>query len=485
MRKNDPHVLAMLSHPFYKPTREWNRANLHCYADFREWLKQTYTGRTMVSRYVAAARWVFCLIDKPYWQLDLDKDIATVHDYFTTHVKTAYTPFYKVGLTRFADFLRLKQGLQRPARVLNWRYYLGELPDEITADIRAYIAQRQTQWLPANCHERTLDTLATLARPLRMMHAQEPLSGWADVTPKRWWRYTEMRLASGTSTTTLNAEMHLIHGCLHFVQDALRDIDSKFLRVEPFKPRLRVPRDAPLDAIRKLLQAIEAHTRRQPINLERLGKLDRVWVLLMLHCGMRSSEVRNLQLAEIDWARRFIRIEQSKGLKDRLLPMSDALLSAIRAYLPVRGPADTLPPDLLVFQHKKLSRSFFKCRLLFYEKQIGAHLTAHQLRHTCATLLLNAGMPVTTVKLILGHMQINTTLGYARVYDGTLAADYHRAMLSIDGTLTLAGTLTPPATLSPAHIAALLDSLKSSGTLNPTQLDVLASARASALALAS
>ncbi len=47
----------------------------------------------------------------------------------------------------------------------------------------------------------------------------------------------------------------------------------------------------------------------------------------------------------------------------------------------------------------------------------------HQLRHSCATLLLNAGAPVLTVQTLLGHEWVDTTLGYACLYDGTVAAD--------------------------------------------------------------
>jgi hypothetical protein len=45
--------------------------------------------------------------------------------------------------------------------------------------------------------------------------------------------------------------------------------------------------------------------------------------------------------------------------------------------------------------------------------------------------LLNAGAPILTVKLILGHKHIDTTLGYARLYDGTVAVDYYKAIGTI------------------------------------------------------
>jgi len=55
----------------------------------------------------------------------------------------------------------------------------------------------------------------------------------------------------------------------------------------------------------------------------------------------------------------------------------------------------------------------------------------------CATLLLNASAPSLAVQTILGHKHINTTLGYARLYDGTVAADYYRAMAGVGERLIL------------------------------------------------
>ena len=483
------HPTALRQHPAYKPTTNWSRANLHCYAEFREWLKHTHCGPTLIPRYTGAARWVFCLIDKPYWQIDLDADLAQVQAYFDAHFDSAETrKVYRLGLAHLADFLRHKCHQPTPPRPIRWDTFVGVLPASLADDVRSFITHRQAQWPTRQRHERSLDTMATLTRPLRHMVTAGWIASWSDLTPKIWWRYTEWRLGHGIATCTLNAELHLLHACLRFVMEREDGVLSsasceRFLTVEPFKPTHRLPKDAPVEQVRQVLQAVRTQAQRQPMNQGRLGVLDTAWLLLMLHCGLRTGEIRRLTLGDVDGSRRFIRIEQSKGLKDRLVPLSEAVIAALRAYLAVRGPTEALPSELFVFQHKPLSRGFCRARLRFYERVTGVHLTPHQLRHTCATLLLNAGAPVTTVKLILGHVHLDTTLGYARVYDGTLAADYHRAMLSIERTLELtAGAPAQP--LSAAHVTALLDALKTSGTLNVQQLDVLAVARAGVVGLA-
>ncbi|MCB9005753.1 MAG: site-specific integrase, partial [Ardenticatenaceae bacterium] len=112
----------------------------------------------------------------------------------------------------------------------------------------------------------------------------------------------------------------------------------------------------------------------------------------------------------------------------------------------------------------------------------GVQIRPHQLRHSCATLLLNAGAPLLTVQALLGHKHLDTTLIYARLYDGTVAADYYRAMTTIELRLQLTETATPPA-LNPAQLVALVDAL-GNGTLNDNQRELVHALRASLLALA-
>jgi hypothetical protein len=108
-------------------------------------------------------------------------------------------------------------------------------------------------------------------------------------------------------------------------------------------------------------------------------------------------------------------------------------------------------------------------------------ITPHQLRHSCATLLLNAGAPVLTVKTILGHKHIDTTLGYARLYDGTVAADYYRAMAPIEKQFALPEDKQVEVS-GKGELLAMLDALKN-GTLNENQLELVRSLRSGILAL--
>ena len=96
-------------------------------------------------------------------------------------------------------------------------------------------------------------------------------------------------------------------------------------------------------------------------------------------------------------------------------------------------------------------------------------------------MLLNAGAPILTVQNILGHKHIDTTLGYARLYDGTVAADYYRAMAEVERRLQLVETPPDPAPTS-GQLLALIDSLRE-GTLNDKQQETVQTLRAAILAI--
>jgi hypothetical protein len=93
------------------------------------------------------------------------------------------------------------------------------------------------------------------------------------------------------------------------------------------------------------------------------------------------------------------------------------------------------------------------------------------LRHSCATLLLNSGAPVLAVQTILGHKQVDITLGYARLYDGTVAADYYSAMNHVERQLALPEDSAKGAP-SIGELIALTDALRR-GSLSPAQTEIV------------
>jgi site-specific recombinase XerD len=204
--------------------------------------------------------------------------------------------------------------------------------------------------------------------------------------------------------------------------------------------------------------------------------MDRAWVHVMLYSGLRTIEVRRLLIPDLDLDGRTIQLKNSKGLKDRVVFFNDVTEQALREWLRVRGPAAS--EHAFIFHHRPLSVTYCGARLHTYGARCGVRVTPHQLRHSMATLLVNAGAPFPTLQALLGHKHIETTLRYGRLYDATVAADYYRAVCQVEARVESPeggnGNTGP--------LLALLDSLKD-GTLNEDQRETVHALRVGILAL--
>ena len=190
--------------------------------------------------------------------------------------------------------------------------------------------------------------------------------------------------------------------------------------MKPLKVGARLPRDVKPDDLRKLLDVIDDEATSPDEAVRRRGVLDRAWVWLMLYSGLRAGEVRRLKAADLDLKKRYVRIEQAKGLKDRRVRLTPATVRALRVYLSARR-STSCEAMLFSCQGRTLNLSYCGTQLRTYGRRCGVAVTPQRLRHSCATLLLNAGASV-------GHKYLDTTLGYARVHDKVIAAYYCQAM---------------------------------------------------------
>jgi len=462
---------------------EWSQANIGIYNAFRDWLKATGFSPSALNIYSVAARYALGYLDKPYWVIDPETDLELVRQRICARYPSPGTQRgYRKGLKKFGEFLRLRcHRLPKPKKI-NWQRFTGSLPGWLADDVGDYLHHIQRNWPEARRNEIARTQLSHLTRSLRWMAARYTLKEIAAITPEIWFAYLDERLAQGIQAATINTEFSHLRRFLGFLEERGQPICTRLLRVQYLDSPKLIPKDVPPAQLRILQAEIQRLAASEHGLYRRMGRLDLAWFLLMLHSGLRTCEVRQLGLGDIDWGGRKLRIEQSKGLKARIVYLGAATLQALQAYLEVRGPAETLPENLFIYRHRRLSQTYCQHRLRTYGKRCGVRATPHQLRHSCATLLLNAGAPILTVKLLLGHKRIETTLGYARLYDGTVAADYFRAMALVERQIALP---EDQAALPPSHgeLIALVDSLRT-GTLNDRQQEVIWQLRAGLMSLA-
>ena len=176
-------------------------------------------------------------------------------------------------------------------------------------------------------------------------------------------------------------------------------------------PRVKnkLPKYLSLQEAQSLLQSIETkHTER-----------DYCIITLFLNCGMRLSELCGINLNDISFENKTLRLF-GKGRKERIVYLNNACLNAINAYLPIRNSTE-VQTDALFISAKKNRISKRRVQQIVEECLLKAGLentgvTTHKLRHTAATLMYQYGNVDTLVlKDILGHKSIATTEIYTHL----------------------------------------------------------------------
>jgi site-specific recombinase XerD len=151
------------------------------------------------------------------------------------------------------------------------------------------------------------------------------------------------------------------------------------------------------------------HLLQATINLKH-----RTALAMLYSCGLRIGELLRLEIADIDFARRQVKISQSKGRKDRYVVLADSVVPLLKNYLNSVQPRKYLiegepgkpysPESVRQFLHRS-------CKAAGIKKRV----TPHTLRHSYATHLMESGIGQRYIQELLGHKSIKTTMIYTHV----------------------------------------------------------------------
>jgi site-specific recombinase XerD len=156
------------------------------------------------------------------------------------------------------------------------------------------------------------------------------------------------------------------------------------------------------------------------------GLYHRTMVMMLYATGMRSAELLQLQVVDIDSRRMLIHIRQGKGGRDRYVPLSPTLLATLRVYYRWMRPQTWLFPGTV---HNWRADKPITKRVLWdavvtaatragFRKRVSPHL----IRHSYATHLLEGGADLRTIQLLLGHVNIRHTALYLHLSQKHLQA---------------------------------------------------------------
>ena len=198
----------------------------------------------------------------------------------------------------------------------------------------------------------------------------------------------------------------------------------KFLRMERFlendpsllleNPRLgrRLPEVLTVAEIDAMIDAIDMGSFE--------GRRNRAIIETLYGCGLRVSELVNLELAKVYFDEQYVLV-LGKGNKERIVPMDQTAIDAIMDYLPDRNALDIKPgEDHILFLNRRGHRLtrvmiFYIVRRLAELAGIRKTISPHTLRHSFATHLLEGGANLRAIQQMLGHESIATTEIYIHI----------------------------------------------------------------------
>ncbi|GAB2461619.1 hypothetical protein GCM10027062_46000 [Nocardioides hungaricus] len=192
-----------------------------------------------------------------------------------------------------------------------------------------------------------------------------------------------------------------------------------------------LPRYLPVDVDRRLTQALTEHPTNQ---------LAAAALRLQRACGLRIGELLDLELDcvhEVPDHGHWLKVPLGKLDTERMVPIDAEILDLVDRITTLRTPGRPLPhpryrrPAQFLFTYlgRRLSQQGLRAELDRATTAAGlGHITSHQLRHTYATALVNAGVSLQALMALLGHASAEMSLRYGRLFDATVRAEYKRAL---------------------------------------------------------
>lgn len=197
------------------------------------------------------------------------------------------------------------------------------------------------------------------------------------------------------SFTSISQQNQVINSIKFLYEKVL---DKKYIKVVFQRPRKE----------KRLPQIIEKEFLLEKIS--NITNLKHKAILsLAFSVGLRVSEVINLKISDIDSSRMIININQAKGKKDRIVPLSENILILLRKYYILYK-----PKEYLFNGQTSIKYSATSCNKIV-KNYLGDEYHFHLLRHSCFTSLLENGTDLRIIQKLAGHQSSKTTEIYTHV----------------------------------------------------------------------
>jgi integrase/recombinase XerD len=312
--------------------------------------------------------------------------------------------------------------------LLKLQQRLTDLPPWLAEAVEAYLKWRWPTWRARLAVKMGGDLISLVKRMWSWLDTHRQIDGWASLGRADLEAWLQAGVQDGVSQSALRTYLAHLRGLFGFLEQRDWPLDPGLFRVSLPKPEGEpLPRYLSETEYRRLAQVILEATEADTDN----AYLDRAWFLTLAHTGVRLSEMLDLRLEDLHLAEGYALIRGGKPRKDRVVYLTPALATALSRYLHHRPDLPGVP-YLFVLRGGGVSAKVIRRRLKRYGQQVGLSVTPHRLRHTLGTRLINQGVPIQSIRKLLGHRRLNTTQIYARIYDQTLYEQFKAAMSRLE-----------------------------------------------------
>lgn len=373
---------------------------------------------------------------------------GTSHRHYLSAISNTQTVLFHLGIL---------DSLPRSGGPVPLAERLARVTAPIRAEMIAYLERKQ-----ATCHAKTVSAMATRLKHFgvfltnldpdlstvkdldRRRHIEPWLASLLDVVSEK----DGQPISIGDRNRRVVAVATFLTEITEWGWDAAPTRKVLFRDDIPKLPQV-LPRYLPMDADRRLTAALSEH----PDN-----ELAALALRLQRACGLRIGELLDLELDcvhEIDGNGAWLKVPLGKMATERMVPLDTETLELIDRITQIRSHGRPMPhpryrrPAQFLFTYlgRRLTQQGVRHELDHAADVAGLeHVTSHQLRHTYATALVNAGVSLQALMALLGHVSAEMSLRYGRLFDSTVREEYERALeLAKQET-----ALQPPAGNSPA-----------------------------------
>ncbi|MEA1923263.1 MAG: tyrosine-type recombinase/integrase [Pseudomonadota bacterium] len=244
---------------------------------------------------------------------------------------------------------------------------------------------------------------------------------FGEITRKDIVAYVENQQDRGLKVASVRGKLATVYAFLQFL------VDNKILHPDILYKKIQIklpkalPKAIPSDDLKQLIAVVD-------------DDRNRALILILLHTGLRIGELLNVKIADIILAERKILLHLGeKNFEGRVVFYSNDADHALRQWLSIRKP----DKEYLFYGTTRDSLSYVQVWMImrdYLEKAALDHkgYSLHSLRHTFATNMLNAGLPLEVLQQLLGHKCIEMTLRYGRMSNLTRETEYFKAMTKIE-----------------------------------------------------